>query len=118
VLLALGAFAGLIGTVIAGHYEPFAVRGFSGVETVGKSLGIPVLATIGANERSGAKSGEGPDSSGMSWANRVVKAAGLILFGIFVVIVGFILINSEVREAFFDNPFFGCAKIVRIFAGY
>lgn len=115
-LLALGAFAGLVGTVIAGHYEPFATRGFAGVDAVRKTLGVPIVATINASESSA--DGSPVDSNQIGWANRLVKLAGLLLFGIFVVIAGFILISPDVRSAFFENPFYGCAKIVRIFVGY
>ena len=117
ILLALGAFAGLVGTVISGHFQPFALRGFSGVETIGKTLGVPVVAAI-ASDRLPATAEIGQGNNGIGWANRVVKASGLILFGIFVIVAGFILINPEVRQAFFENPFFGCAKIIRLFVGY
>ncbi len=113
VLLTLVAFAGLVGTVIAGHYQPFETRGFSRVDAVAKMLGVPVVAAI--RQRDDAPNSAG---AGVSWANRVVKTSGLIVFGVFVVVTGFILINPDVRQAFFENPFFGCAKIVRIFVGY
>lgn len=112
-LLVMVALSGIVGTVVAGHFQPFAERGFADVEAIGKSLGIPVIAKLKSQAQASSK-----NSKVMHWANRTVKVSGLVLFGMFVVVSGFILTNLEVRDAFFENPFFGLAKMIRVFVGY
>lgn len=115
VLFIIAMFSGVIGLVVARRYQPFETRGFDTVDTIGKLLGIPVIVQL----KSGNPSSNDPTQlSTHSLSNRIVKFAGLALFGIAIVVLGFVLINSEVRAAFIDNPLYGCAKIFRIFAGY
>ena len=42
----------------------------------------------------------------------------IFLVAITVVVIGFVLIDSSIRESFFQNPFDGVAKIFRVFFGY
>jgi hypothetical protein len=115
-LIMLGLFSVAIGCAVARCYDPFEARGFPTVDTLGKMLGVPVVVEL----KSGTDSldGQGADSIGASWSNRIVKIAGLTLLGVFMVVIGFVLTNSGVRAAFVENPLYGCARIFRIFAGY
>ena len=105
-----------VGTIVAWNIEPFENRGFDKVESVAKKLGVPIVATIKA--KSGLGSGDSSVASTANWSNRITTWSSLVLFGVFVVVAGFVLINSEVRESFFENPFYGFANILRIFVGY
>jgi hypothetical protein len=114
-LILIGLFSLVIGATVSVNLRPFTNLGFENTKSIEQTLGVPVVAelrSLDSNVGSESETGKIP------WANRVVKIAGLSLFGIFVVVAGFVLINSEVRNSFFENPLFGCAKIIRIFAGY
>jgi len=113
-LMLLGGFAGLVGTVVAWNFKPFASRGFTDVASIRRKLKVPVIATLELTE----VESESDEDEGRPVANRIVDYASLFLLGVFIIILGFVIINADVREAFFENPFFGCAKIVRIFTGH
>lgn len=113
-LIALLGLSGFVGVVVAWHFNPFANTGFRTTNQIEQQLGIPIIATL---------SGDTPVANAKldietNWANALVRFSGLVLLGITTIIVGFMLISPEVRDAFWQNPFFGCARIVRIFVGY
>ncbi len=110
----LGMFSLVVATMVALSLDPFVSKGFESSNSLEAKLGVPIVAEIQQNEDSSTTE----KKQTTPWANRVAHYSGLCLFGIFVVVAGFILINSEVRETFFENPLYGCAKIIRIFAGY
>ena len=105
----------IAGSVVAINFEPFESCGFENARSVGRLLGIPVIAQIVVDTTSSSSE---PEKKQSSWANRAAAIAGLMLLGVCVVIAGFVLVNPEVRDAFYENPLFGCTKIIRIFAGY
>ena len=115
-LILIGSFSALVGSTVAWNFQPFESRGFSDFESLEKKLEVPVVATIGLVTES--DDGTPGAKNVMSFSNRVVRLGGLFLFGLFVVVAGFVLISPEVRQAFMENPFYGFAKIVRMFAGY
>ena len=115
-LFLVGLFSALIGCAIARCYEPFEEKGFGTVESLSRMLGVPVVVELDSETESLIN--RGADSIKASWSNRIVKISGLSLLGMLTVVFGFILTNSEVRHAFFENPLYGCARIFRIFAGY
>lgn len=118
-LILIGMFATAIGSVVAMNIKPFASRGFEDTQSIREILDVPVVATLNLEADDGeAEPAEVPVVSDGTFANRVASIAGMFLFGVVVVIAGFILLNTDVREAFLANPFFGCAKIVRMFVGY
>ncbi|MFK7767169.1 MAG: hypothetical protein AB8B55_08100 [Mariniblastus sp.] len=106
----------LIGSVVAWNFDPFETRGFDGIQHVADTLGIPVLTTLQSDGRSD-QTGQAVKQK-VSIPNQIVRICGLLLFGVFVVIAVFVILNPAVREVFFSNPFYGCTKIVRVFAGY
>ena len=110
----LGLLALVVASVVAIKFEPFAERGFESSNRIENRLGIHNVAEIRESDTENHES----EKVSVPWSNRTAQIAGLALFGIFVVVAGFVLVDSEVRETFFDNPLYGCAKIVRIFAGY
>ncbi|MFT5301927.1 MAG: hypothetical protein ACI87E_004432 [Mariniblastus sp.] len=114
-LLLVSLISLLIGATVAMKIDPFTSRGFDNPAAVEARLGVPVIAELKNN----ATSTELPAMSFVTLnANRVAKASGIVLFGIFVVVLGFVVVNTDVRLTFFENPLYGCAKIVRLFAGY
>jgi hypothetical protein len=114
-LLLVSLISLLIGATVAMKIDPFTSRGFDNPAAVEARLGVPVIAELKNN----ATSTELPAMSFVTLnANRVAKASGIVLFGIFVVVLGFVVVNTDVRLTFFENPLYGCAKIVRLFTGY
>lgn len=111
----LGLASVIIGSVVAWKLQPFESRGFENARSIGRVLGVPVVAqirSIATSENTETKKRRA------AWANQVAMGSGLLLIGLFVAVAGFMLINPEVRDAFYENPMYGCTKIFRIFAGY
>jgi len=123
-LLLLGGLSAMVGSVVAWHYDPFATKGFSDTGSVRKRLNVPVIGTLNLTSphnlaldsvgSEGSVKAAQPDP----FANRCVKIASLFLICFFTIVFTFIIFNSEIRTAFFENPFFGLAKIVRVLTGY
>ncbi len=117
-LLLIGSFSVLVGSTVAWNYHPFEERGFEKLDCIEKNLEIPVVATLDFKAEVGAETDELKLLQASSFSNRVVRLGGMFLIGVLVVIAGFFVTSIEVRQAFYENPFFGVAKIVRMFAGY
>ena len=117
-LFLIGGLSALVGSVVAFNIKPFAAQGFDNKQSIQEKLQVPVVATLNLEGDEAASVGDSSATDNGSFANRVAKLSGLFLLCVVIVIAGFVLINAEVREAFWSNPFFGCAKIVRMFAGY
>jgi len=123
-LLLLGGVSAMVGSVVAWHYDPFATKGFSDTVSVRKRLNVPVIGTLNLSNPhdlvQDSVDGEGLASQTHSdpFANRCVKIASLFLLGFIAIVFTFVILNSEIRTAFFENPFFGLAKIVRVLTGY
>lgn len=111
----VGLVSVIVGSIVALNVKPFESRGFENARSVGQFLGVPVVAKIFADSTS---SNSESTKRNVCWANRVTSGSGLLLLGIFVMVAGFVLINPEVRDAFFEDPMFGCTRIIRVFAGY
>ena len=110
-LILLGIFSSLLGMAVAFNFHPFQEKGFQSVSSIASHLGIPVAATL--NSELSAEQTDEQDSS--PWANIVVNYAELFLFAITIIVLGFCLINSEIREAFTDNLFHGFSRIFWMF---
>ena len=110
-LILLGIFSGLLGVAVAFNFHPFEEKGFQNVSSIASHLGIPVAATL--NSELSTEESDTPEVS--PWANTVVSYAELFLFAITIVVLGFCLINSEIREAFTDNLFHGFSRIFWMF---
>jgi len=107
----LGLLSCLLGAAVAVNFHPFQEKGFESVGSLTSRLGIPVAATL--NSRMSAD--EVNDTGDSPWANLVVSYAELFLFAITIVVLGFCLINPEIREAFTDNLFHGFSRIFWMF---
>ena len=116
-IMMLGILAAAIGSVVASNYRPFAARGFANVGRLATLLRIPVVATLPITAGS-ALTDLHNQRFGLPWANWFVHGAKAVLFGLLLLVVGFCLINQEVRQAFLENPFHGFAKMVWVFVGY
>ena len=116
-IMMLGILAAAIGSVVASNYRPFAARGFASVGRLTALLRIPVVATLPTTAGS-ALTDLDNQRIGLPWANWFVHGAKAVLFGLLLLVVGFCLINQEVRQAFLENPFHGFAKMVWVFVGY
>lgn len=123
-LLLLGGLSAMLGSVVAWNYDPFSKKGFADSHSVRNQLKVPVLGTLNLTSQHSATSvpidGDGSTATKPQerFANRFVRYSGIFLVCTAAIVLTFVLLNSEVRQAFFENPFFGCAKIVRAFAGY
>ena len=120
-LLLLGGLSAMLGSVVAWHYDPFATKGFTDSRNVRDRLKVPVIGTLNLTsphnlEASDEATSEEPRSD--RFANRCVKIASVFLICVVIIAFTFIVFNSEIRAAFFENPFFGGAKIVRVLTGY
>ena len=114
-MVGLLSMAGLVSGFFALYQFP-VTRSATNVETLSKSLGIPVVAILTADPNQQAKSSSVEFFSTL--ANTLFIASKFFLIGIVVVIVGFVLIDSSIRESFFQNPFDGVAGIFRVFFGH
>lgn len=103
--------------VVTLHYDPFGTRGFDSVESIVEQLGIPVVATL---KTTNAESTSAERNSSMRpvWANHLVEASTAILLVAMAVVLGFVLLDSTVRESFFYHPYDGLTRIVQVFMGY
>ena len=97
-------------------YQHVPAKPSTSVETLSQSLGIPVVAVLSAEQNSQANLSSVEFFSNVATALYVAAKIFLIVFTI--VVLGFVLIDSSIRESFFQNPFDGVAKIFRVFFGY
>ena len=123
-LMLLGGFSVMIGSVVAWNCDPFSKKGFADKHNVKSRLNIPVLASLNltsphqvSHDTEGNQTQSGENHS-ECFANRCVRIAGIFLICVIAIVFTFTLFNSEIRTAFFENPFLGAAKIVRAFIGY
>lgn len=124
-LLLLGGFSVMIGSVVAWNCDPFSKKGFTNKHNVKRKLDIPIIGSLNLNsphQTSLAADGQPSELEEQvnndCFANRCVRVAGIFLICVLAIVFTFTLFNSEIRAAFFENPFLGAAKIVRAFIGY
>ena len=110
-LILLGIFSSLVGVAVALNFHPFEDKGFSNVGSIATHLGIPVAATLSSE----LSVNETVDDETSPWANTIVSYSELFLFAITIIVLGFCLINSDIREAFTDNLFHGFSRIFWMF---
>ena len=110
------AMAGLVSGFFALYQFPTVVKPSTDVETLSKSLGIPVVAVLPTEPKQSPKFSTVEFCS--SLADTLFVISKIFLIAITVVVVGFVLIDSSIRESFLQNPFDGVAKIFRVFIGY
>jgi hypothetical protein len=103
-------------SIVSAAYQPFAQRGFESVSHIGRQLNLPVIATLETKNEFEDVTGPGipaeqikPETPG---SNQVVNICKWILFCSLMLTIGFCLVNSDIRDAFFVSPFHGFAEIV------
>jgi len=115
-LLFLVLASGLFGTIVSLAYKPFAQRGFESVEQIGKTLNLPVIATLESEKRFDEVTGPGIPAEVQAietpGSNQIVSICKWILFCSAMLTIGFCLVNADIRNAFFVSPFHGFAEIV------
>ena len=84
------------------------------VDTLSETLGIPVVAVLPNDSTSKSSN----DEFVSIVAQSLVTLSKFFLIFAAVVIVAFTIIDSSIREAFFQNPFDGLAKIFGVFFGH
>lgn len=108
--------SGLFGTIVSLAYKPFAQRGFESIEHVGKTLNLPVIATLESEKRFDGVTGPGIPAEAQNidtpGSNQIVNFCKWILFCGAMLTIGFCLVNADIRNAFFVSPFHGFAEIV------
>ena len=112
-MIGLISLAGVITGLVA-MFDTVPGRG-TNVETLSQSLGIPVIAVLPM----GSKASRG--GSGDVFLSNVAKAL-IIISKVFLIIattivIGFVLLDSSIRDSFFQNPFDGMAKIFGVYFG-
>ncbi len=111
-LIAILTLSCLLGIFIAKRYQPDRQnRGFASSADVSQKLGLPVVATLSQSQL--RLSNEEP----VPLANRLVRYAEIALFSVSLLLVSACLFHPEIRQAFFDNPFYGLARLSWIFVG-
>ena len=119
--LMLGFLSTLFAGFVASFFKPFADKGFENEQAVADGLGLPVLATVDSRYRYDETTGSGVlDQSAFEsapMANQLVKACEIALFVVVMLAIGFCLVDAEVRNAFWENPFHGFSRIVWMFRG-
>ena len=84
------------------------------VDSLSKALGIPVVAVLPTE----AKSKASDDDFVSAVAQSLITLSKFFLMFSAIVIVTFSILDSSIRESFFQNPFDGLAKIFGVFFGY
>ena len=109
-IILFGLISCFLGACISVAYQPaMDGLGFDSPEQTAKALGIPVIATIMPT----ASTVEHPNGI----ANTVVRVAEVVLFAFLLLIILLCLVQPEIREAMFANPFYGLSKISALFFG-
>ena len=110
-IIMLGLLSLMVGTAVAYNFRPLDSKGFESEYSIPSKLGIPVAARL--NSRLSAKTND--EEELQHWANALVGYAELFLFATTIIVLGFCLINEEVRNAFTDNLFHGFSRIFWMF---
>lgn len=114
-----GALLGLIAmsclvTGLVAMFQFAPAKSPTDIDTLSETLGIPVVAVLPADSVSKPANGEFLSTVSHS----AITVSKFFLIFVAVVIVAFSLLDSSIREAFFQNPFDGLAKIFGVFFGH
>ena len=103
-----GCFAAGVGMTVASFYQPeIEDVGFADVESAAELLGTPVVACIaGVSDSEEGKEG---------WANTLIRYCEIGLFGFILLTVILCFIQPDLRNAFFESPFYGLSKMKDLF---
>ena len=114
-MVGLLAMAGMVSGFFA-LYQFVPAKPTTNVRTLSQSLGIPVVAVLPTGNKSQPKLASVEFLATL--ASTLFLFAKIFLIAFTVVVIGFAMIDSSIRESFFQNPFDGVAKIFRVFFGY
>jgi len=113
-LLLFGLAALAIGSVVSTYFRPEMLdQGFESAEHAGATLGIPVVGQISAP----GNPFEITKTNSPNLANRVVWFSEILLFAFLLVVIFLCFTNNGIRQAFFENPLHGVARIAWMFLG-
>ena len=112
-LLGLIAMSCLVTGLVAMN-QFAAIKPPVNVDSLSKALGIPVVAVLPTE----AKSKASDDDFVSAVAQSLITLSKFFLMFSAIVIVTFSILDSSIRESFFQNPFDGLAKIFGVFFGY
>ena len=104
----------LVVTGLVAMFHAFPNRSVN-VDTLSQSLGIPVVAVLPLGSKASQIGNSETVLSTAAKALIVVSKVFLIMTAI--VVIGFVSLDSSIRESFFHNPFDGMAKIFGIYFG-
>ena len=111
-LLALGLLAMVFGLIVARKFQPGKQdQGFESVSEMAEALGVPVVAKLRPVRVKPRSTREIP------LANRVVRYSEIALFSLSLLLISTCLFQPTIREAFFQNPFYGLARMSWMFVG-
>ena len=103
-----------IGSVVSTYFRPEMLdQGFDSAEHAGATLGVPVVGQISAP----GNPFEVDEGKSTNLANRVVWFSEVLLFAFLLVVIFLCFANNGIREAFFENPLHGVARIAWMFLG-
>ena len=114
-MIGLLAMAGLVSGFFALYQFPLPKQP-TNVDALSDSLGIPVVAVLTTDQTTQPKFGSVEFFAAL--ANPLFVTSKIFLIAITVVVVGFALIDSSIRESLLQNPFDGVARIFRVFFGF
>ena len=112
-LLGLIAMSGLVTGLVAMN-QFAASKPPVNVESLSEALGIPVVAVLPTDAKSKASN---DDFVSAVVQSLITLSKFFVIFAV-IVIVTFSILDSSIRESFFQNPFDGLAKIFSVFFGY
>lgn len=104
-----------IGSCIAMSYKPALDSvGFASLDDTTQSLGLPVVATLNQQVD---PADQNTKTKRVGFANTIVRFSEIALFAFLLLIILLCIVQSDVREAMFANPFYGLSKISSFFFG-
>ena len=126
-LVLIGMISTLFAATISFCYRPFTDKGFSNVDVLAKKLGLPVVAKLNyrtpvSDEAKAGKlttevSGQ-PQTREYPVANEIVRWSELVLFGVLISVIAMCMVNTTIRSAFAENPFYGFSRVVWMIRGH
>lgn len=113
-LLLFGLASLALGSVVSTYFRPEMLdQGFDSAEQAGALLGVPVVGQISAP----GNPFEVNESRTTNLANRIVSFSEILLFAFLLVVIFLCFANNGIRQAFFENPLHGVARIAWMFFG-
>jgi hypothetical protein len=102
-------FIAMVGaTFVATYYRPELENcGFETIESIQETLSVPVVSEIVSDGQ------QRPEKAALG--NKIVRYCEVGLFGFVLLSAILCFIQPDIREAFFESPFYGMSKIANLF---